>query len=345
MEAKGCWLLAGIAWGLAFYFLGPDLLRGVSSFSQSRDLKKLRQVINVLQEGEDLLLAGCVPPEAYWNALEQLIPPWNDLVGESLHRLRWAGAPLIPTFKRLRALAEAQVLAFVSAHARSAQALLQAWMSLFAVPVLGIVLFHLLPSVQALGWRWTRACGVSFCFTAVAGVWIRSCSHQARWGGLLEEERPWLLTAMCAGERFLAWVRSGHPPDLAWSEGHLFLKTQAPALARGWGASVWQIEEHTRIGLAGVMLSGGASLKKSIQVSLMEGIPCIERVEGVLLGLQQDIQAAIDRELNLLPTRVLWPLFLTVFPAVVGLLAYAFFSLSEGLGLFSEGGFFELEGI
>jgi hypothetical protein len=65
----------------------------------------------------------------------------------------------------------------------------------------------------------------------------------------------------------------------------------------------------------------GTSIRKVIQVSLMEGRPCTERVESALQALRQDISAQIERELSLLATRALKPLFCCVAPALLGFLA------------------------
>jgi hypothetical protein len=64
----------------------------------------------------------------------------------------------------------------------------------------------------------------------------------------------------------------------------------------------------------------GSSLRKAIQVSLMEGRPCTERAEAALLALSQDLKAQVSRELTLLGTRALKPLFFCVAPALMGLL-------------------------
>ena len=50
----------------------------------------------------------------------------------------------------------------------------------------------------------------------------------------------------------------------------------------------------------------------------MEGRPCLERAEAALLGLRQDMKAQVERELSLLPTRALKPLFIFVAPSLFG---------------------------
>lgn len=68
------------------------------------------------------------------------------------------------------------------------------------------------------------------------------------------------------------------------------------------------------------LAAAGEAIRKSIQVSLLEGRPCTERVESALAALRTEFRAAVDRELTLLGTRALQPLFLCVAPALLGLM-------------------------
>jgi hypothetical protein len=47
-----------------------------------------------------------------------------------------------------------------------------------------------------------------------------------------------------------------------------------------------------------ILIEAGESIRKSIQVSLMEGRPCLERVETTLQGLRQDLKSQMERELS-----------------------------------------------
>lgn len=72
-----------------------------------------------------------------------------------------------------------------------------------------------------------------------------------------------------------------------------------------------------------------------LQRSVMEGRPSSERVEAALTGLQQQWSARVERELTLLGTRALKPLFALIAPAMMGLLLLGLgYTVSRGL----EGG-------
>jgi hypothetical protein len=92
-----------------------------------------------------------------------------------------------------------------------------------------------------------------------------------------------------------------------------------------WGHSVWTSSEVSRTGAVVVIAETGGAIKKAIHVSLMEGRSCMERVEGLLAAFRKDFRAQVERELTLLSTRALKPLFLCVAPALIGLLAIGLF--------------------
>lgn len=69
------------------------------------------------------------------------------------------------------------------------------------------------------------------------------------------------------------------------------------------------------------MESWGDELRSHLQRSVMEGRPCTERVESALAAIRLEWGARVERELQLLATRALKPLFLLVAPALFGLLA------------------------
>ena len=163
-----------------------------------------------------------------------------------------------------------------------------------------------------------------------------SMMEQARWAGLPASQRAWIFASQCAGERFLALVRAGNPADIAWSRAGELLRVEAPALALAWGPSVWKEKPAAstpcRPAAAQALVEAGDSLRKAVQVSLMEGRPCLERVEAALEALRHEIKALVERELSLLTTRALQPLFLFVAPPILGLLAYGLYLSWERLG-------------
>ena len=128
----------------------------------------------------------------------------------------------------------------MDAKAKSSQALSQALVCSFMVPLFGGVLYFLLPGVGEHPYLWGIVCMLSLGVASLGSAWLLHMSSSARWGGLQNDQRGWVLAAQCAGERFLALVRAGTPSDLAWTRACELLIREAPALAvREWGSSVW----------------------------------------------------------------------------------------------------------
>jgi hypothetical protein len=248
---------------------------------------------------------------------------WGPLIYQSLTELRSSGGALLPTLRRLRNLADEHQISLMDAKAKASQAMAQALVCSFLVPLFGTVLYFLLPGVSDHPYRWGTACLSSMVVALLGAAWLLHLSSNARWGGLLAQQRCWVLTSQCAGERFLALVRSGTPSDLAWTRACELLISEAPSLAAQWGSSVWSQSEKIPLSLnasARVLIETGGALKKAVQLSLMEGRPCTERVESALLALRQELRAQVDRELQLLGTRALKPLFICVAPSVMMLM-------------------------
>lgn len=320
-----------IPWALTFFsfLLGVKLLlEELNSYSQAlsigREKSSLQRVMNQFLELEETLESGLIPTQEKWDSLRSLPNPWGALVHESVLDLRSHGAPLLPTLKRLRSLVQHHSEALNDARAKSAQALGQAIACGLLVPVFGAVLFILLPGLSERPYFWLGTCLGALILSSFGGLWILSMAVEARWGGLTPPQRAWALSAQCAGERFLALVRSGHPPDLAWARSSEVLALDTPDLALAWGYSVFGALpsdlKYPQDSSASLLSQAGHSIRKSIHISLMEGRPCLERVETVLSALRQELKAKVDRELALLANRALKPLFLCIAPALLGLL-------------------------
>lgn len=321
--------------------LGPggliELLSG-SLLSSGRERSGLLRIARHLQETEELFSAGFLPSTEHWALFATLASPWGKICEEGLLRLRESGAPVLPTLRRLRALVQSHIEKLDEARAGSAQALVQSLACAALVPVFGVILFLLLPGLTDSPGLWAGACLLSLLWSGLGARWMLVMGESARWAGLPQPERPWVLAAECAGERFLAACRGGSPPDLAWVGACEFLGSEAADLAALWGHSAWSQLAETGAGVSpasgstrGLLIELGHSIRRAIQVALMEGRPCTERVEGALEGFRRDFRARVDRELKLLGTRCLKPLFLFVAPPLLGLLALALFLSWEAL--------------
>ncbi|MFL5814614.1 MAG: hypothetical protein ACJ763_13650 [Bdellovibrionia bacterium] len=298
---------------------------------------------HLLQEIEELLGAGMLPSKEHWERLQKLPPPWGTLSHDSLQELRSSGSAILPTLRRIKDLATGQIRALADARARSSQAFAQALACTLLIPAFGGVLYWLLPGVSDSPWVWILLCVVSILIAGVGALWLLSMAQEARWAGLPKASRTWILASQCAGERFLALVRAGTPADLAWGRAIELLSREAPSLALLWGHSVWKSAPLDPSSVSNpasrLFFETGESLRRAVQVSLMEGRPCAERVEGALSSLSHEIKARIEAELTLLSTRALKPLFLCVAPGIFLLLGAGFLlcllaSSHEALGGF-----------
>lgn len=308
--------------GVASLFAGSDPTSVI--FQGRNETRKLNQVVSLLHSLQETLEAGLVPPLDRWQKLAGLPEPWGSLSHQSLTELRAAGGSLLPTLTRLRKLAEEHLASLQEARAKASQALAQAMMCAGMVPLFGASLWLLLPGVNESPWMWLFACLLALLVAGGGALWLMNMAESARWGGLAPAERAWILAAQCAGERFLALLRSGTPGDLAWTRACEILNGHAASLGAQWGFSVWESShEPLRLGAAARSIAGsGASMKKAVQISLMEGRPCADRVENILQSLRREMHAHVERELSLLATRALKPLFACVAPALLGLLIF-----------------------
>ena len=309
--------------GLRLILGGPSGIQSVFRFGSAD--QGLARAIGIFHELQETLQAGVVPTTERWQELRALPRPWGSLASESIEGLRANGSAVLPTLVRLRGLAEEHRDSLKSARAKSAQASAQAMVCLALVPLFGFTLYWILPGVESRTYSWLVACAVAALLSTIGAFWLFRMAEEARWGGLRASERAWILGAQCAGERFLALVRAGVTADLAWSQACELLTLEAPELAALWGHNVWhepKLQATNGSGARIALAAAGSSLRKALQVSLMEGRPCTERVEAALTGLRADLKSQVERELTLLGARALRPLFLCVAPALFGLLIF-----------------------
>lgn len=291
----------------------------------------LREVRTLLLEFQEMFQAGLLPEKERWSRLKTLGPPWGRLVGETLFDLRSRGAAVLPTIKRLREFAVHLETFTLESRAQAAQAQGQALICAALVPFFGLALYGLLPEVRDAPVMWLFICVGSVLVAATGAFWMIQLADSARWAGLSPSKRKWVLFSLGVGERLLALIRSGLPPDLAWKEVIAFLEAEVPDYARFWPASIWVQNlpdlqaSPTLCGRESravrLLQAIGEALKKSVHVSLLDGKPCLERIECELDSLRREYRSVVETSLKQLPNQALKPLFICVAPAVMGLLA------------------------
>lgn len=336
MNTFNGWGDLGLWWAsvlgvMASWTLIPDSLRAggarisfLGSLRQlGRDRQALQRGVSLVRRLEDSLQAGTLPAAAEWRELERLPGQWGLTLAACVRESRAAGLPVLPTLARFRQFLADQDATLALARARSAQAIGQTLSCAVLVPVFAFALAVLLPGIAEARAEWLAACLIALAGTALGAAWIFRCVERARWMLLAPAEREWIMGAACAGERLLALIRAGHPPDIAWASTLEAMAGHAPALVQAWGAQVWDPAAPAAgsPGARAQLLGLGPTLRQAIQVSLMEGKPCVERIEAVLRSLRAGLAACLEHELGRLPTQALKPLFVCVAPSMLGLLA------------------------
>ncbi len=324
------WILSFFCLFLACHCFWPTLRILQKTLAERQPIQLLARIETLLIEIENQLISGATIPDALWQQLQALPEPWKTLIYCSLMELRNQGAALTPTLLRLRNFTREQQVALQQARAKSSQAVFQASFFLALIPILGAALLVILPELADQQAAWGRACLGALGTSSIGSLWLLQMTQNARWAGLPHHRRLWMMASQCAGERLLALVRTGSPPDLAWFQSMESLKQICPDLALAWGLTLWQADD-SRLAASRqetaqhAILKTGAALKKAIQISLMEGHPCLSRIDMVLQSLRQSLAAHIEQELALLSTRALKPLMIWFAPSIIGLLGYGIY--------------------
>jgi hypothetical protein len=304
-----------------FWLMLPGLVRLKRS---SQTQKELQMVEAFFRELEECLRAGWLPEEDRFKKAQVLARPWGEWVPGALSRLRGSGASLLPSLQRWRGVARFQLESVQWAQVQAAQAQLQARLCFLLVPLFGFTLYFLFPGLNEITQKWVTLCLGSSAWALVGVIWVEKLVEHSRWAGLKKGQRHWWFIAQSAGEIFLSTLRSGSPSDLAWSEAWQWTSDSSPELARLWGASIWDQINPSRSS-EGLFCELGNSLKRSVQMSLMEGRPSCERAEASLMEFQKAFQIEVAKTLQTLPMRALKPLFFCVAPALFALLLFAFY--------------------
>lgn len=322
------WLAQSFAW--SFFLFGlvqflPEIRRFLPEKTES-----LGSSLVLIKDLKESLLCGDLPSNESWNRVGLIPNPWGPLAHESLSELRENGLPVLPTLERIEGLLRDQIQASAQAKARIAQAWGQAIVCGSFVPGVALALYWLLPGVSELGKIWWFCVSLALLLNLLGILWLVSLCEKARWAGLDSTHRAWWPFVLCFGERVLALLRSGVPPDLAWTRAMPQLARGASPLVVKWGADFWTVSTPLASPRGSEMLAlieqWGSPLREGLQRSLVEGRSCSDRVESALTALKQDWEARVDRELGLLGNRALQPLFLCVAPSVLGLLGVGLLS-------------------
>jgi len=337
------WFLCGFFSISGFLGLWADVSVIREKYATGQKIQVLRRVSVFLLNFQNILRSGGVPGEEMMQQLASLESPWREVIGRSIERLREGGAELTPVLLRFRSLADDASRTVQQASVRISQSLSQALIVALLIPLTGYALYQMIPGLNQQSGIWMGMTTIAS-MAGVGGIfWILHLSNRAAFGNLAPARADWLVIVPCAGEEFLSLIRSGHPPDIAWftvCEGLARNPVTRP-LTEYWGVRLWEQGQSEGVWRlpAGTVLESlaecGREIRKCVQISLMEGRPCISSVESVLDLNRVQVTSRIEGGLEQLPARCMKPLFLLIAPAIFTLLfgglALAFRSVSGGL--------------
>mgnify|MGYP007063368072 CR=1 FL=1 len=327
------WFLAIIL----FFYGTINLIRlffnCLERLSGRKNKLELQNIVDSLQDIKEIIESGLVPPDEKWMRLGSFQEPWGGLIQTTLSELRSQGAPVLPTVDRIKKLAQENIYFILNSQSKTAQALVQSLCCLFMTMLVGGGLYILMPGLEFYLTYWTIACFFSLFISSLGVFWLVSMSETASWGGVHLEYRSWILFSQCSGERLIAYIRSGMTPELAWCKSYSILLKENKRFAQVWGQSVWSEKEHhiskqkNKIDttIVFVIKEMVKAFKKSIHLSLMDGSPCIEKIESALEVVAKEIKIQTEKEVSLLSSRALKPLFICVAPALMGLLIFGIY--------------------
>ena len=328
------WTLTYLGIALGASELRPAWVRLKIYLTENKSILELREAIYHLKLLQEMLETGSLPEKEEWEKIKQFPKPWGEVLSQSILDLKDQGAPVLPTLSRIQKILEEQIDFILDAKVKSSQAFGQAIVGIVIVPLFSLVLYFMMPGISGSPRSFFLLVLFSILLSVSAFLWMLSMVENARFGNLRPDKRRWLVNVHSTLERILALISTGSPPDLAWKKSMEELSISDLALVSVWKLQVWDTDfkvpatvDHESERL---ILNVGQEVRKSIQTSLMEGRPCIDRIESIHRAFQVDLRALISRELNLLPNRCLKPLFIFIMPAVLILLVGSFaISLQE----------------
>ena len=248
---------------------------------------------------------------------------------EQLVRLQERGGKLVPFLERTRTCSDSMADGWRDVRVKLAPAQAQAWALALFVPAAWVGLLVLIPELESRIWTW-RAAGAAACVWAMLGFrFLSHAAQRAARGGTAKGSLIDVSSKLLWPETLLGEIACGLPPDLAWQTAlrasgvvgeaaHFWTEGGLPAARTG--------------GLERLSLAALEEARRVCWFSLLEGKPCFDRIENLGEELRKDHFAAVRREIEVLQTRALLPLFVFFAPALAGLLAAALFITWESFG-------------
>ena len=335
------WVFAAILFFISIYLLAPFIYPYTKfGFKKSNEIEVFKKLVNILGDLEASLQNGVLPSESDWNKLGDL-GEWGLWVKKNIMDIRERGLEIIPSVNRFKKFFSDQHKMQLNAISKSAQSFVSALLSAFLLPILSATIYFLSPEVSKFTSIWIFLTMVFFIWNFMGVLWIIRITNVARWGGINNQKHQrWIIEVPMFIQKLISSINAGEPLDLAWHSSCKDLSIRQKELAYSWGSELWgegvkninTYDSHSK-----EIFQLGLNLKRTLQASLVEGVSVIDRIDQISSTLGSLTESSIERELNLIQTRSLKPLFLFIAPSCIGLLISAGFIFT-----FSTKDFFSL---
>ena len=255
---------------------------------------------------------------------ESLSPRWKAQIQKLIQSTRDTGGALLPVLLPFRESLEKQRQVTERIRTRTSGVWMQVSVLGALLPVLIGVLTIFVPEVFSHWMGFVGICWGAVLLNLGAVFWVIALSQEALRGGVCRSQQGWALE----GALVLAQIRSriigGRPPDLAWSESVGGIENGS--FIEFWGMDLWT-QTLDRTQKEGRLLSEWEGLRTGLVVHLRDAIvrggrslDIVERTEQRWFEVWE---SQVERLIETLPTKLLWPFFLCILPALFGLLGFS----------------------
>jgi hypothetical protein len=258
-----------------------------------------------------------MPPESVFEIPEGHTDTNFKIFLQILLQMRQRGAPILPTLEQQIQQMEYEQESKRLSDQKSAPARSQAILLSLMIFVFGVSLFFMVPEIQSELGIWVFVVLVAQVLSLLGTFWILRLADEATRAGLT-------YTEWSENQGFLVWmntlealIASGVSPDRAWLEALDLVESETQGRLRLFLPSSPWFRSSEQSASPHRLHSIIVGLSQSIQVALMEGRPCLERIQSQAKDFRAQLRFLVLQELELLQTRTLKPLFLTLFPAMM----------------------------
>jgi hypothetical protein len=289
-------------------------------------------ILNEIGHWKALYTCGHAPSDQDWKNMGALPDPWGGTLVQGLQTLRKKGARVLPLLQRIESAVFRQKSHEENLRAQLSQAYAQVLTMAILTPLSALALTFFLEGPSRNPTLWGLAVGVATLMNGIAAYTLLLMSRSASRGALPEVCREWPISGMLGLEYCIALIQSGETADTAWQAMiQYFRDDRQRRLVDLWGASIWVAPDKRPVSEGEqIWERWGESFRRVIQLSLMDGTPCVDRLQLMMADFEKEWGHRVEKKIREVSQKALIPLFILVFPSVVGLMGIAlFFELGE----------------